>query len=120
MSLSLLTALLLSQAQAGVAAAKMPPFAAAQAVAESNRIAVTPKINGKLDEEEWDPLASDAATKTFFQWEPGRLHAAAAVPNGEDMVVSIDARGNGWLIGSDNLEIRVGSKDGKTTFAARL
>lgn len=96
------------------------PFSAPFAIAEPNRIALTPKIDGKLDEEEWDPLATTPDMKTFFQWEPGKLYLAAVVPNGHDVLASFDLHANGWLIGKDNLEVRVTNGPIKPTITARL
>src|SRR4051812_44034989 len=77
-------------------------------VAEVSRIRLTPKIDGKLEEEEWDPLGESDAVKTFLQWEPGVLHIAASGAMGKDLVVSIDPGSNGWLVGKNNLEARIG------------
>ena len=63
-------------------------------------------LDGKFEVEEWDAFAS-ASCESYFQWEPGKLHAAAKLATGQDMVVSLDLRGDGWLMGSDNVEVRV-------------
>ncbi|MFZ4508280.1 MAG: hypothetical protein ACOYON_11360 [Fimbriimonas sp.] len=84
------------------------PFATAPAVAETIRLAATPSLDGIASPEEWDPFSP----KTFFQWEPNRLHFGAAVPSGSELVASIDLNSDGWLIGNDNIEVRVGA-DGK-------
>lgn len=95
-------------------------MAVAPMVAESSRLRVSPRIDGKIEAEEWDLLTTSSSTQTYFQWEPERLHFAATVANGQDMLVSLDLRKNGWLVGKDNVEIRVSLRDGKPTFTARL
>ncbi|MDR3692496.1 MAG: hypothetical protein P4L46_24150 [Fimbriimonas sp.] len=92
-------------------------FSSAFNVAEPNRIALTPKIDGVIDEEEWDPLSSSSDFKTYFQWEPLKLHIAAKVPAGHDLLASFDLSGNGWLIGKDNLEVRLSSSGGNGSTA---
>ncbi len=89
------------------------PFSKAMAVAEINRLAISPKLDGKIDSEEWDPLTVSDAFRTYFQWQPGALHIAAKLPLGQDLVFSLDREADGWLIGKDNLEARVTLKDGK-------
>jgi hypothetical protein len=96
-------------------------FGAPFAVAEPNRLAISPILDGKLDTEEWDPLATTAdGAKTYFQWEPGKLHAAAVVPNGHDAVFSFDMDSNGWLQGKDNIEVRLSFASGKPVATVRL
>lgn len=100
----LLSALVLHQA---------PSFQAPMTVAEPQRLAITPKLDGVIEDEEWDPLTT-AGSKSYFQWEPGKLHVAAVTPAGNDLVISIDLKSNGWLVGKDNLEVRV-TADGKVS-----
>lgn len=80
----------------------MPPV-----VLETSRLALTPKIDGKIDAEEWDVFTSGNGGTTYFQWEPKRLHLAATAASGQDIIISIDSGGNGWLQGKDNLEVRI-------------
>ncbi len=96
------------------------PFSTPFSIAEPNRIALTPKIDGKIDDEEWDPLSASADMKSYFQWEPGKIFIAGIVPNGHDLVASIDMKSNGWLIGKDNLEIRLSASGATPTLSARL
>lgn len=84
-----------------------PDFTALPVVAEPSRIALTPKLDGRIEPEEWDAFSSSGGITTFFQWEPGRLFAAAKLPEGKDLLVSVDLKANGWLNGKDNVEIRV-------------
>jgi len=134
MSLPLLFAIVVAQGQATPPPATNPapsaqqpaqqaapqPFSSAFIVAEPNRIALTPKIDGKLDDEEWDLLSTSADMKDYFQWEPGKFFIAGVVPNSHDLVASFDLKANGWLIGKDNLEIRISSASGTPTVSARV
>lgn len=98
-----------------------PPnnMATPEVFVEPTRLAATPKLDGKLDAEEWDPLYSDGPLQTFLSWEPNELHLAAKLPVGQDFVFSLDRDANGWLVGDDNLEVRVGLKDGKPVVHCR-
>src|SRR5580658_4963297 len=49
------------------------PFSTPFMIAEQNRIALTPKFDGRLDTEEWDPLNRSGDMQSFFEWEPGKL-----------------------------------------------
>lgn len=97
------------------------PFSKPFVVSEPKRLALSPTIDGVLRPEEWDPLSVDEKEKlnTFFQWEPGMLHLAAKAPLGSDVIISLDRDANGWLVGNDNLEIRVTLKDGKPVASYR-
>lgn len=81
------------------------PFAGGFNVPAPIRIACTPLLDGKIDAEEWDPLADREGMRSFFQWEPGIIYAAAVVPGKSALVISLDLAGDGWLVGRDNLEI---------------
>ena len=96
------------------------PFSAPFEVFEKQRIAATPKIDGKIEEEEWDPLGSAGAGTSFFQWEPYKLHFAAVVPAFSDLLASFDLKSNGWLIGKDNLQIRVSTGSGAPVVTAAI
>jgi len=83
-------------------------FVKQMTVTQLGRLAITPNIDGKISPEEWDPFASQGGVDTFFQWEPHKLYFAAAhIPLGQDMIISIDGHGDSWLVGRDNLEVRV-------------
>lgn len=86
------------------------PFISPFVVAEPRRMALTPNLDGKLEEEEWDELSIDNTMRTYLNWEPGRIFAAAKVPAGSDLIVSFDMKANGWLVGSDNIEVRVNDR----------
>lgn len=120
MALSLILALAARQ-EPVVAPKPVPPFQASFEVAESNRLAINPKLDGVIGDEEWDPLSSEGGTKSYFQWEPGRLYFAATVKAGSPVAISLDLGSNGWLVGNDNYEIRIGAPDtsGQASISSR-
>ncbi|MCW5939143.1 MAG: hypothetical protein KF884_03605 [Fimbriimonadaceae bacterium] len=83
------------------------------------RLALTPLLDGRLEDEEWEPLSSTDEARTFFQWEPGSLYWAVRAPLGQDVVVSVDESGDGWLVGSDGWEFRIAYADNKPVLSAR-
>lgn len=95
------------------------PFSQPQAVAEPSRLAMTPVIDGTIGVDEWDGFAKTGDDETFLQWEPGKLYVAAKLPTDKDLIVSVDTKQNGWLVGKDNLEFRLRVVDGKVTVKAR-
>jgi hypothetical protein len=96
-----------------------PAFQAAMMVAEPVRLALTPNLDGKLDDEEWDPLVSTSDLKGFFQWEPGKLHFAGRVAKQNDILISIDFGSKGWLVGADHVEVRLTTSSGPPSFTIR-
>lgn len=96
------------------------PFTSPFTIPEENRIARTPIIDGRLDPEEWDPLAKTGDMQSFFQWEPGKFYVAAIVPDGRDVVASFDIQANGWLHGKDNLEVRLSNNQGRVSVVGRI
>lgn len=95
--------------QPAIQAPAPPPIDMSQppVVVEPSRLALSPKIDGKLEPEEWDSFTSGANGTSFYQWEPGKLHFAATAASGQDIIISIDTAGNGWLQGKDNVELRI-------------
>lgn len=81
------------------------PFSTPLAVAESFRLALTPKIDGQLSPFEWDSFSGTAERENYFQWEPGKIHFAGKIAENEALVLSLDTRNNGWLVGRDNFEV---------------
>ncbi len=71
------------------------------------RLASSPVLDGQFGVEEWDLFASDGPRGGAFQWEPGAYHWAGQVNPGHDLVLSLDQKGDGWLVGTDNIEIRI-------------
>ncbi|MBI1757179.1 MAG: hypothetical protein HY248_06985 [Fimbriimonas ginsengisoli] len=88
-------------------------------IAETTRLAITPRLDGKIGADEWDPLTNPENVQTFFQWEPGKLYVAGKLPLGWDFVFSLDRNANGWLVGRDNLEARITLKEGKPKLQVR-
>ena len=95
------------------------PFVSPFVVAEPRRMALTPKLDGRLEDEEWDELSVEGQTRSYLQWEPGRIYAAARVAAGHDLVVSFDLKSNGWLVGNDNIEVRVSDRSGRPKMTVR-
>jgi len=91
------------------------PYSAPIDVPQPIRLEMTPVIDGKIDKDEWDAFSP----QTYLQWEPGKLYLAAQMPAGKDLVLSIDGKGDGWLVGRDNLEFRVSIKDAKPVVSVR-
>ncbi len=89
-------------------------------VVDPNRLALTPMIDGRFDNEEWDVLHSSPTAPVFLQWEPGTLYLGGKFPVGKDVVFSLDMQGDGWLIGRDNVEVRVVWADGAPKVSARM
>lgn len=71
------------------------------------RIALTPRVDGRMEQGEWDLLYDNGSAQTYMQWEPNKLFFGLCAPDGSDLVVSLDVQGDGWLVGDDNLEIRL-------------
>lgn len=106
-------------AQEAAAAQDPAAFATLQNVLETDRIALTPKLDGVIEASEWDPFATSNGSEVYLQWEPHRLHAAGTLSAGQELVVSLDRKGDGWLVGNDNLELRLIWAEGKPVLRAR-
>ncbi len=91
------------------------PFAVTQPI----RLAITPDLDGKIASEEWDVLSTTDTFKSYFEWEPEKIYWAAQAPAGQDVVLSLDEKADGWLIGNDNYEFRVSFNDGQPTLSVR-
>ncbi|MBS1705618.1 MAG: hypothetical protein JST40_07065 [Armatimonadetes bacterium] len=89
-------------------------------IADPNRLAITPLIDGRFDPEEWDTVHASADAPIYMQWEPGHLYFGAQIPAGKDLVFSLDLAGDGWLVGSDNVEIRAMWDNGAPKLIARI
>lgn len=89
-------------------------------VAQINRLAITPTLDGLLEPEEWDPLSEGLGQRSYFQWQPSALFLGVETPIGQDAVISLDLNGDGWLVGADNVELRARWGDGAPVVETRL
>lgn len=89
-------------------------------VTTPNRLAITPWLDGKLDDEEWDILHAEAGGPVYMQWTPNNLYLAGTAQKGKDVIFSLDLSGDGWLIGRDNLEVRLNWVNDAPKISARL
>ncbi len=104
---------------AGILLAQTHPFLAQPQVPDPLRLAITPAIDGVLADQEWDHLMDTEAGPVYFQWEPGKLYWAAKPAAGNDVIVSLDLNGDGWLVGNDNYEIRISTHGDLSTTGIR-
>lgn len=88
------------------ASAPPEPMMQPQPVVDQLRLALTPVMDGVVSDQEWDLLTETGHGPTFFQWEPGAVYWAAKPEPGFDVVLSLDLKGDGWLVGNDNFELR--------------
>jgi len=93
-------------------------FVSYYVIPEPIRLAITPRIDGKLEPDEWDSLFVGENHQASYQWEPGKHYLCAKLPTGQDLLASFDLASDGWLIGRDNLQIRATWKDGKASASA--
>jgi hypothetical protein len=93
---------------------------------DSQRLRRSPQIDGVISDNEWDPFytITDGPIKgTFYcNWDDNNLYLAVRTEQPATVLFDIDAGGDGWLRGADNLEVVVGSvPDGSTPpIVARL
>lgn len=97
-----------------------PSFTSPMPIQELVRMPLTPRLDGRISEEEWDRFSVVDGVQTYFQWQPGELHAAATLPVDQDFVASFDFSGDGWLVGKDNLEVRVSWNGGSPKVHTRI
>ncbi len=88
-------------------------------VTNKKRMAITPGMNGELDTQFWDMLSSSNNMLVFHNWEPGVNYFGARVPNGKDVVFSLNLSGSAWLMGEENHEIRVTWHGDKPVYTIR-
>lgn len=112
--------LLVAMAQGtSIPPAQQSQMTSAFLIAEPNRLATTPKIDGVMENEEWDPLNLSGLLQSYFEWEPERVHIATKAAMGQDVLISLDLKGDGWHVGSDNLEVRLHWNGASTDVIAR-
>ena len=94
--------------------------------ADAQRLRRAVTLDGVENENEWEPFYSvtDGAIKgTFYcQWDDNFLYLAAKTDGAASLLFDIDAGGDGWLRGADNMEIVIGglSEGGVPVALARL
>ncbi|HRI44433.1 MAG TPA: hypothetical protein PLL78_07585 [Fimbriimonadaceae bacterium] len=101
-------------------AAQSAPYSEVFEVRDPLRLVITPKMDGRFEDEEWDRLSMSGGVESAMQWEPGILYLGTRAARGKDVVWSLDMNGDGWLVGRDNLEIRIIWTDAGPVGSARL
>lgn len=80
---------------------------------DPQRIRRTVQIDGVIEDGEWDPFytVTDGPVKgtIYCNWDSDNLYLAARTDQPATVLFDVDAAGDGWLRGADNLEIVVGS-----------
>lgn len=90
-----------------------------QPVVDHLRLALTPVMDGVVMDQEWDLFCDTASGPTFFQWEPETIYWGGKPRLGQDIVLSVDLNGDGWLVGDDNYEVRATQDSGGTSVNVR-
>lgn len=76
---------------------------------DSQRLRKTVTIDGVLSDNEWDPFytITDGAIRgtVYCNWDDDYLYLAVRSESPCSMVFNVDASGDGWLRGADNLEV---------------
>lgn len=98
----------------------VPDFAAVQPFGELVRLELSPKIDGMIQDEEWDPLLSTQTMQGYLQWAPHAVFAAAKLPIGQDVLLSFDFGAKGWLQGKNHLEVRASMVNGVPKVRGRI
>ena len=96
-------------------------------VTDPQRMRRTPTIDGVLTDGEWDPFYTidDGLIKgtVYCNWDDRFLYLAAKTDVAATVLFDVDAGGDGWLRGSDNIEVVVGPPaaiGGAPTVSVRL
>src|SRR5262249_58097763 len=75
------------------------------------RLKKKPLIDGVMGDREWDELYTIAdgpvTGSIYVNWDDNFLYVAAKTNQIGWTIIDIDANGDGWLRGTDNLEIAV-------------
>ena len=78
---------------------------------DTNIFRRTPKIDGVVDDGEWDVYYSHSADgieiTTYANWDTDNLYFAAKSDKPVDFLALLDANCDGWYNGEDNYEFRV-------------
>ena len=93
---------------------------------DAQRLKRRPTIDGVIGEREWDPFytvghASVTGT-TYLNWDEDNLYIAARTDVPAWTVINIDANADGWLRGTDNIELTIPplTSSGHATISARI
>ncbi len=82
---------------------------------DPQRLKLKPVLDGQIGENEWTPLytVTDGPVKgtVYVNWDDDNLYVAARTDAPAWLVFDLDAAGDGWLRGADNLELVVGPPD---------
>ena len=93
---------------------------------DQQRLKKRPNLDGNISDTEWDPLytISDGPVKgtVYLNWDDENLYVAVKTDKPGWFVFDLDANGDGWLKGADNLEIAVAplNMDNKPVISARI
>ncbi len=79
----------------------------------------TPKIDGVVDEGEWDTFYTytngDLNVTTYANWDSDSIYIASKSNKPVDLLAFLDANADGWYNGDDNYEFRVIRGEGNST-----
>ncbi|MCX6361345.1 MAG: hypothetical protein NT029_16195 [Armatimonadetes bacterium] len=93
---------------------------------EPQRLRLRPTLDGVIGETEWTPLytvGDGPATGTvYLNWDAESLYVAIKAAKPGWAVIDLDANGDGWLRGNDNVEITVAPRgvEGVPVLSARV
>jgi hypothetical protein len=89
---------------------------------DPQRLKRRPIMDGMIGANEWDPLytINDTTVKgtVYLNWDDDNLYIGAKTDQAGYLVIDLDASADGWLRGSDNLELTVAPSGDNTTGAA--
>lgn len=113
--------------EATIEAAQTPPAAVSPVInfrerpkfkTDPQRLRRTPTIDGVFSEGEWDAFYTvtdgPISGTVYCNWDDNFLYLATRTDRPATLVFDVDGGGDGWLRGSDNLEVVIGSVGGVT------
>ncbi len=96
-----------------------PEERAPNVVADLNIMKRTPSIDGQIEPGEWDLLFKfdykGVSAKTYANWDNENLYIASETSEASDLLVTIDAKNDGWFHGDDNYELAARREQGPDT-----
>jgi len=85
---------------------------------DTNIFKRTPKIDGVVDDGEWDAFytykSGELEITTYADWDSSNLYIAAKSNKPVDLLALLDANADGWYNGEDNYEFRAIRGAGET------